>query len=44
MADRGTRSAGIVEAATGVFLRYGFSRTTMGDIAGAAGISRASLG
>jgi len=43
MADRGTRSAGIVEAATGVFLRYGFSRTTMGDIAGAAGISRPAL-
>ncbi len=43
MADRLTRSAEIVEAATGVFLRYGFSRTTMGDIASAAGISRPAL-
>jgi AcrR family transcriptional regulator len=33
----------IVEAATSVFLRYGFRRTTMGDIAGAAGISRPAL-
>jgi len=33
----------IIEAATSVFLRYGFRRTTMGDLAEAAGISRPSL-
>lgn len=33
----------IIEAATAVFLRYGFRRTTMGDLAQAAGISRPAL-
>ena len=33
----------IIEAATSVFLRYGFRRTTMGDIAEAAGVSRPAL-
>ncbi len=37
------RDQKIIEAATSVFLRYGFRRTTMGDIAGAAGISRPAL-
>ena len=37
------RQSAIVEAATGVFLRYGFARTTMGDIASAAGLSRPTL-
>jgi len=43
MADRMTKSAEVVEAATGVFLRYGLARTTMGDIATAARISRPAL-
>ena len=33
----------IIEAATSVFLRYGFRRSTMGDLAEAAGLSRPSL-
>lgn len=33
----------ILEAATEVFLRYGFRRTTMGDLAAAAGVSRPAL-
>lgn len=33
----------IIRAATGVFLRYGFARTTMGDIAADLGLSRPSL-
>jgi AcrR family transcriptional regulator len=33
----------IIEAATSVFLRYGFRRTTMADLAGAAGLSRPAL-
>lgn len=33
----------IIEAAASVFLRYGFRRTTMGDIAEAAGTSRPAL-
>jgi AcrR family transcriptional regulator len=33
----------VLEAATSVFLRYGYRRTTMGDIATAAGISRPAL-
>jgi AcrR family transcriptional regulator len=33
----------VLEAATTVFLRYGFRRTTMGDIAKATGISRPAL-
>ena len=35
--------AKVLEAATFVFLRYGYRRTTMGDIATAAGISRPAL-
>ena len=42
-AEAGARRDRIVEAATGVFLRYGYARTTMGDIADAAGISRPAL-
>ncbi len=37
------RKAQIVSAATGVFLRYGYARTTMGDIADAVGVSRTAL-
>ncbi len=37
------RRDGIVAAATEVFLRYGHARTTMGDIAQEAGISRPAL-
>jgi AcrR family transcriptional regulator len=33
----------ILEAAAGVFLRYGYARTTMNDIAGAVGCSRTLL-
>ena len=33
----------VVDAALGVFLQYGFKRSTMGDIAQAAGLSRQSL-
>jgi AcrR family transcriptional regulator len=33
----------IVNAAIGVFLRYGYARTTMGDIAQAAGLTRPTL-
>ncbi len=33
----------ILEAAYGVFFRYGFARTTMGDLASAAGLSRPAL-
>lgn len=33
----------IIEAATSVFIRYGFRRTTMGDLAEAAGVSRPAL-
>jgi AcrR family transcriptional regulator len=33
----------ILEAAESVFLRFGFRRTTMGDIASAAGVSRPAL-
>jgi len=33
----------IVRAAIGVFLRYGYARTTMGDIAQAAGLTRPTL-
>lgn len=33
----------IVEAAYGVFARYGFARTTMADLAQAAGLSRPAL-
>jgi len=37
------RSQRVVEAAIGVFLRYGYARTTMADIAEAAGLSRPTL-
>ena len=37
------RESQIIEAATEVFLRYGYARTTMGDIADAARISRPVL-
>ncbi len=37
------RRSGIVRAAVDVFLRYGYARTTMGDIAKAAGVSRPTL-
>ena len=37
------RRQGILSAATGVFLRYGYSRTTMGDVAEAAKMSRPAL-
>jgi AcrR family transcriptional regulator len=43
MADRMTKSAEVIEAATDVFLRYGLAKTTMGDIAAAARISRPAL-
>lgn len=37
------RQAAIVEAATGIFLRYGFKKTSMDDLARAAGLSRQGL-
>ena len=37
------KRAEIVHAAVDVFLRYGYARTTMGDIASAAGVSRPTL-
>jgi AcrR family transcriptional regulator len=37
------RRDGIVRAAIVVFLRYGYARTTMGDIARAAGLTRPTL-
>jgi AcrR family transcriptional regulator len=40
---RKEKDSQIIEAATSVFLRYGFRRTTMGDIAEAAGVSRPAL-
>jgi len=39
-AEKDTR---ILEAATAVFFRYGYKRTTMGDLAKAAGLSRPAL-
>src|SRR5882762_6933784 len=38
-----TRRDQVVQAAIGVFLRYGYARTTMADIAQAAGLSRPTL-
>jgi AcrR family transcriptional regulator len=38
-----TKRMGVIRAATDVFLRYGFARTTMGDLAQAAGMSRPAL-
>jgi AcrR family transcriptional regulator len=40
---RSEKEAKVLEAARSVFLRYGYRRTTMGDIASAAGISRPAL-
>ncbi|MBP1771753.1 MAG: transcriptional regulator, TetR family [Holophagaceae bacterium] len=40
---REAKKAKVLEAAQAVFLRYGFRRVTMGDIATAAGISRPAL-
>lgn len=37
------KDAQVIEAAGQVFLRYGFRRTTMGDLAQAAGVSRPAL-
>jgi len=37
------KQLGVVQAATDVFLRYGFARTTMADLAQAAGMSRPAL-
>lgn len=37
------RRKNIIEAAQAIFLRYGFARTTMADIANAAGLSRPTL-
>jgi len=33
----------VIEAATALFLKYGYERTTMGDIAKASGVSRPTL-
>src|ERR1700761_6717197 len=33
----------VVKAATDIFMRYGFTRTTMNDIAAAAGLTRPTL-
>ena len=49
MADRkrtsagGTRRGKMLDAAIGVFLRYGFKKTSMDDVASAAGFSRQAL-
>ena len=40
---RSEKKARVLETATSVFLRYGYRRTTMGDLATAAGISRPAL-
>src|SRR5262249_36133213 len=37
------RQAAILEAASGIFLRYGFKKTSMDDVARAVGISRQAL-
>ncbi len=42
-APKPDRRTGIVRAAVDVFLRYGYARTTMGDIATAAEVSRPTL-
>src|SRR5262249_39553700 len=42
--DTGTaRQTAILEAAAAIFLRYGFKKTSMDDVARAAGISRQGL-
>ncbi|MES0057251.1 TetR/AcrR family transcriptional regulator [Mesorhizobium sp. M0078] len=38
-----SRRSQIIDVAIGVFLRYGYARTTMGDIAQASGLSRPTL-
>lgn len=43
MLQNDQKTDGILDAALPVFVRYGFRKTTMADIAQAAGISRASL-
>jgi len=40
---RDAKKAKVLEAARSVFFRYGYRRTTMGDLATAAGISRPAL-
>ncbi|WP_306591148.1 TetR/AcrR family transcriptional regulator [Geothrix sp. 21YS21S-4] len=40
---RDAKKAKVLEAAQGVFFRYGYRRTTMGDLAAAAGLSRPAL-
>jgi AcrR family transcriptional regulator len=42
-AQRVARKDAVITAATGVFLRYGYSRTTMADLALAAQLSRPAL-
>lgn len=41
--NQSIRRAGILEAATGVFVRFGFKKTSMDDVARAAGLSRQGL-
>lgn len=41
--DSAARRNAILEAAAGVFLRYGFKKTSMDDLARAAGLSRQGL-
>ena len=41
--DANARRAAILESAKGVFLRYGFKKTSMDDLARAAGLSRQGL-
>src|SRR5260221_11231478 len=43
MSIPGSKHQRVVERATGVFCRYGFARTTMGDIAERCEISRPAL-
>ena len=43
MNDGDARRAAILEAASAVFLRYGFKKTSMDDLARAAGLSRQGL-
>ena len=42
-ADLLARTEAVISAATGVFLRYGYKRTTMADLASAAQLSRPAL-
>ena len=41
--ERSDKEKLVLEAAYGVFFRYGFARTTMADLASAAGLSRPAL-